>query len=667
MTTIQAIPLSQLRLSPQNSRKHRSRENVLTLAESLKIHGQLQNLVVTASDQDGVYAVDAGGTRLLALQLLHERGDIAADHPVDCKVITDVDSLEASTAENVIREEMHPADQFRAFKAMADARKSTAEVAAQFSVAESVVIQRLKLANVRPDLFALYESGDMKLDQLQALALTDDHEAQRLAWFGTKGAKIEHSWQRSAHNIRQRITAQEVDPRNPLALFVGADAYEAAGGQVRRDMFSTDVYFSDAKLVERLAGEKLEGLAEAERAAGWSWVETHLQLDYSGQARYGTSSFSPKRRNLTPEEHARRAQILQRLDAIGEAIDEDQDNNNFDALDREQDALIAERDELEARRETWSDEAKAKTGVIIYLYQGQGLQIQRARLRPGQRDVGGKVTGGKDGKPKKPELSRDMVVRLEKQRTAAIREHIAAQPAAALTLLLADLIGRLRDSRASDDYLAITATNHHRGDAGGDYGKAVELAKAPARIALDRRVARWFKSGMPTKNTELAAWLEKLTGDQRLELLALLVALAVPVSTHDGKELATRFGVDMTTWWQPTAETYFALVPKALLAEAVTDVSGKETGEALLAMKKDAAMGEAAKRLNGAGWLPKPLRGAAYKLAKPGAATKVPAQSSQTAKKPAAAKAPAKPAAKTAAKKAAKKAAKPSTKKGGKQ
>ena len=659
--TIQTIPLSQLRLSPQNSRKHRSRDNVVTLAESLKIHGQLQNLVVTVSDQDGVYAVDAGGTRLLALQMLHERGDIAADHPVDCKVITDIDSLEASTAENVIREEMHPADQFRAFKAMADARKSTAEVAAHFSVAESVVIQRLKLANVRPDLFALYESGDMKLDQLQALALTDDHEAQRLAWFGTKGAKIEHSWQRSAHNIRQRITAKEVDPRNPLALFVGADAYEAAGGQVRRDMFSTDVYFSDAKLLERLAGEKLEALAETERAAGWSWVETHLQLDYSGQARYGTSSFGPKRRSLTPEEQTRLAQIQKRLDTISEAIEEDEGSDDFDALDREQDALIAERDELDARRETWPDVAKAKTGVIIYLHQGQGLQIQRARLRPGQRDVGGKVTGGKDGKPKKPELSRDMVVRLEKQRTAAIREHIAAQPAAALTLLLADLIGRLRDSRASDDYLAITATNHHRGDAGADYGKAVELAKAPARIALDRRVARWLKSGMPAKNAELAAWLEKLSGDQRLELLALLVALTVPVSTHDGKELATRFNVDMTAWWQPTAETYFSLVPKALLAEAVTDVAGKEAGEALLVLKKDGAMAETAKRLNGAGWLPKPLRGPGYKLAKAGAAA-------QGAKKaPAnASKAPAtKPAVKP--KKAAKKATRPAGKKGGKQ
>ncbi|HZF99166.1 MAG TPA: hypothetical protein VEY92_13180, partial [Pseudoxanthomonas sp.] len=77
---------------------------------------------------------------------------------------------------------------------------------------------------------------------------------------------------------------------------------------------------------------------------------------------------------------------------------------------------------------------------------------------------------------------------------------------------------------------------------------------------------------------------------------------------------------------------------------------GKPAGEAVLAMKKDAAIVAAAKALTGKGWLPKPLRGPGYGTKK-AAAKPAPAK----AKKPPAKKAtkPLKKAAKVAPKKAA--------------
>ncbi len=112
--TIIAVPLNRLSLSPDNSRKRRSPAHIAATLESLKVHGQLQNVVVTPGPDPEHYLVDAGGTRLLALQLGVERGEIAADYSVLCRLIPAASALAASTAENVIREDMHPADQFRA-------------------------------------------------------------------------------------------------------------------------------------------------------------------------------------------------------------------------------------------------------------------------------------------------------------------------------------------------------------------------------------------------------------------------------------------------------------------------------------------------------------------------------------------------------------------------
>lgn len=602
------VPLSHLRLSPTNTRKHRTKTHIAATWESLKAHGQLQNLVITPDVEPGRWLVDAGGTRLLAFQLGLDRGEIAGDFPVLCKPIAGAAALEASTAENTIREAIHPADQFRAFRAMIDGGMSTNEVAAHFSVAESVVTQRLKLANVHPDLFALYEQGKMKLDQLQALALTDDHGAQRRAWFGQKGAKVEHDWQRHPHKIRERITAREIGPDSPLAKVVNADAYQAAGGALRRDLFSGAVYFADAKLLEKLAAQKLEALAEVERQAGWSWAEVHLELDYAGQARYGRGPFHAEHRKATTAEAKRLAEIQQQLDALEENDEEDAEQSEV-----QEGALRGERSNIRDKMEHWSDDAKSKTGVLIYLDQHTGLQIERGRLKPGQRiSTNGKVADKAVG-PKKPALSADMLTRLEMQRTAVIRVAVANQHEQALILLLEQMVLHVLAPDRPGSWLSINATNQHNEDAGAIRAKFTDGGTSAARKQLHAMLEEW-REQVPRKAADIQAWITSLTADQRGALLAVMVACTVPVSQGKGPVLASRLSVDMAAAWHATPETYLSIVPKSLLAEAVTDVAGKAAGEALLTLKKDAAIAEAGKQLAGRGWLPKPLRGAGYAL-----------------------------------------------------
>jgi ParB family chromosome partitioning protein len=84
-------------------------------------------------------------------------------------------------------------------------------------------------------------------------------------------------WQRSPESLRDHLTRDEVDAsRDALARFVGVEAYEAAGGGIRRDLFADEqkgVFLTDAGLLEKLAHDRLADAAESVRAEGWGWVE----------------------------------------------------------------------------------------------------------------------------------------------------------------------------------------------------------------------------------------------------------------------------------------------------------------------------------------------------------------------------------------------------------
>ena len=612
------VPLNQLAISPNNQRKHRSKSHVESTWASLRAHGQLQNVVVTLAatpkGEPPQYFVEAGGTRLMAFQLGLSLAEVDADHPVRCLLIEAASAREASTAENTVREAVHPADQFRSFKAMADDGLPSVEIAARFGVAESVVLQRLKLANVAPELLALFESEQMSLAQLQALALTSDHEAQMRAWVGVKGAKVQHDWQRHPQYIRARITTHEARDTHPLAKTVGVKVYEAAGGAIRQDLFSEDVYLSDMPLLERLAAERLEVIAEGERKAGWSWVEVHDLLDHSAVSRYGQGPYNGG-----------------------------------------------------ANGTKWSTEAKAKCGVLIYIDQHNGMQIERGRMKPGQRIKAGKPEGGKPAGPKKPAYSADMLTRLEMQRTAAIRVHVAQRPAEALLLLLESMLLSLLGDRHAVGRLRLSPQCQHTQDSIAIRGKFGEVGKANARTWLDESLLKWRGLGLTAAKAQVSPFLQGLTPEQRMELLALLVALTVPVDQATGCAMADRFGVDMQAWWTPAPETFIDLVPKALLAEAVADVAGKPAADAVAAMKLPAARAEAAQRLHVSGWLPKPLRNSSYTLRKsdatgqPRSAPAAQRKAKAPSKKPATKAAPVKAA--TSPKKAARPATKPAARK----
>ena len=63
-------------------------------------------------------------------------------------------------------------------------------------------------------------------------------------------------------------------------------------------------------------------------------------------------------------------------------------------------------------------------------------------------------------------------------------------------------------------------------------------------------------------------------------------------------------GLDMTQWWQPTAQSYFRHVAKARILGAVREGITAEAAENLATLKKDALAIEAEQRFADTCWLP---------------------------------------------------------------
>ena len=259
LTPPQTIPLDRLKTHDGNVRRIKNGVSIDSLAADIASRGLLQSLSVRpltdeSGEETGFYGVQAGGRRLAALQLLAKQKKLAKNAPVPCIVRTEGFVEADSLAENTEREALHPLDQFRAFARLRDKGEGEETIAAAFGVSTAVVKQRLKLANASPVLLTAYENAELKLEQLMAFCLADDHKRQEQV-FAALGAQ----WNKNPDTIRRMLTETAVEASDPRALFVGAQAYQAAGGIILRDLFDEDDggWLQDVPLLERLTAEKL--------------------------------------------------------------------------------------------------------------------------------------------------------------------------------------------------------------------------------------------------------------------------------------------------------------------------------------------------------------------------------------------------------------------------
>ena len=101
-------------------------------------------------------------------------------------------------------------------------------------MSETLVTKRMKLGRVSPAILDVYRKGEIGLDLVQAFAISDDIEAQERIWNDLP------AWDMHPRTIKRALTEGEIPASDKRVKLVGLDAYEAAGGIVRRDLFDPE-------------------------------------------------------------------------------------------------------------------------------------------------------------------------------------------------------------------------------------------------------------------------------------------------------------------------------------------------------------------------------------------------------------------------------------------
>ena len=364
------IPLSKLKKSPNNARKTpHSDAAIEAYAASIAAKGILQNLVVEPEVDGeraatGFYFVTIGEGRRLAQLLRVKRKEIKKSEPIRCIVDTANDPHEISLDENVTRENMHPADQFEAFRRLAEERGFGAEeIAARFGVTAHVLRQRLRLGAVSPKLMQFYREGDLALEQLMAFAISDDQARQEAVYERL-------SYDRDAITI----TETHVAATDRRARFVGLEAYTEAGGTVLRDLFTEDRggYLEDVALLDLLVTARLGREADALRAAeGWRWTEAHLDFPHA----HGMRRVYPRPIELSAVDQAALQAAQTGFDRLTEQHQTSEELP--DEVDARFGELEAEIERLEEKRQAYDSDDVARGGAFVILNHDGTVRIER--------------------------------------------------------------------------------------------------------------------------------------------------------------------------------------------------------------------------------------------------------------------------------------------------
>jgi ParB family chromosome partitioning protein len=607
MNTLEMIPLAKLRLSEANVRKNDSNLFIEELAANIEAKGLLQNLIVVPAKKRGMFDVTAGGRRLRALNFLLEAGKLPKDHPVACRVL-DIDASEQSELsliENVIRLDMTPTDEIRAYKHFVNEGSDLDAIAKRFGRTRRFIEGRLRLADLADPIFAALEEGKITLDVAKAYATTPNHDRQLMVW-----NELSNSWQgNNPDSIRRMVTHSAIRSASPMARLAGEADYLAAGGKIERDLFTEDggETWIDAEIAQRIAGEKLQAFAtQFAETSGYAWVRPVLEtrIPYSATEDLHQVHLEPA--PLSDEEQLEADKLLETISALeaeSEALDEDDEAAAADFQAR-WDAASNAYDALHDKPPVIPEAMTANVGCFVVigtdgepmvangLYSDKPLERRKGRGSDAPDGASGAGEGSAPSSAPKP-LSQKLVEELAVQRRDILAINLASNPAIALDYL----IFAIADSRALYSAQALGTTlrapspslylaNYPESPAHtlmADMRETLDLTWTEHRRTVDRFAAfsaldddakaSWLAWCM-AKTLEASMGVDKKAGQSGPE----------PIDLHD--HLAALMGINVAGHWRPTSANYFDRVSKQTLLAHVSEVGGPTMAASFMGSKK---------------------------------------------------------------------------------
>ena len=481
--------------------------------------------------------------------------------------------------------------------------------------------QRLRLAAVSPKLLDVYADDGMSLEQLMAFSVTADHARQEQVW-----ENINRSGYDEPYQIRRVLTERAVQASDKRAKFIGLAVYEAAGGNVLRDLFEEDGggWLEDVALLERLVAEKLRTGAETIAAENWKWIEVAPSFPYGHD--HGLRRLEGEPADLTIEEQVSLDALQAEYTALQEKYeDADEISDEVDTrLGELEQALAA----FEDRPHIFDAAAIPHAGAFISIDAEGTLHVERGYVRredevafvaavaepnpdagaaaPGPDDSeqrasavqGSVITMAGQAPPDEEEddairpLPDRLVMELTAHRTLAMQDAVAAKPHVAMTALLHKLC--LDTFHRTYGPSCIEAGVRHVQLS----VQAPDLKESASAKSIAARHDAW-KAEVPADEVALWDWLVTLDDASRLALLAHCVSFGVnalfeKVDRHGGSgvtahglqrrldqadRLARAVDLDMVeAGWRPTVNNYLGRVTKGRILEAVHEAKGELVG-----------------------------------------------------------------------------------------
>ncbi|MEP3476421.1 MAG: ParB/RepB/Spo0J family partition protein [Hyphomicrobiales bacterium] len=283
---LQHIDLKNLKLSPLNVRKHGSK-NGDDLIPSIKANGIIQPLLVrptrseeganpTGKQECEGFEIIAGQRRYNACLSLSQEQDIS---PLPCAIMEEGDdagAIEASLIENIQRLPMDEIDQYEAFLALTKQGKSIDDIATHFGVTETLVKQRLAIANLYTPILNAYRQDKIKPATIRLLTMAS--QSQQKQWFKL----FTDDQEPPPYNLKSWLFGGEEIPVSN-ALF-DLKSYK---GSIVSDLFGEERYFADPALFWEHQSRALAEITTELQEDGWQDVilldvgEKWYRCDYS--------------------------------------------------------------------------------------------------------------------------------------------------------------------------------------------------------------------------------------------------------------------------------------------------------------------------------------------------------------------------------------------------
>jgi ParB family chromosome partitioning protein len=391
--------------------------------------------------------------------------------------------------------------------------------------------------------------------------------------------------------------------------FVGLDAYEAAGGRVRRDLFTDGGYVQDGALLDALTRQKLEAVAGMVKEEGWKWTEARTSFGWEHRSK----EFTQAEMILPEPSEAQQAEADQLREEYNALCD-------TDAADEEAEAVAADRrvaiearlNELDAQLQAWPDKVKANAGAVVYLGHDGSVAIDRGLIRKddaAHADADGEQDGdasGTEADSGPAPLPASLVEELTAHKTASLRIELARSPDTALALTVHAMATCAFYRSGARVLKAWITTRSLR-------PSIKEHDACPAVMALNDERDR-IGDMLPGDQADLWDWCLKAERDTLLDVLAVATAHGVDAvctkndanagGREQGQALAQALKLDMAQWYRPTAAGYFSRISKAAILSDLQQARQAPPAPSWAKMKKGELAVLAERETETTGWLP---------------------------------------------------------------